>query len=125
MGELIHLQRNKVFTLEEARHLLPVVRRVTERSLARMQQLKARIEEIDPEPSQREYYEQQFARVVNDWSEKIRKIGCDPKGLWLVDFDNGNGYFCWRYPEPELVYRHTYEGSFAGRLPIKETFSQA
>ena len=41
------------------------------------------------------------------------------KGLWLVDFDSGAGYYCWKYPEPSLDYFHGYEEGFAGRLPLQ------
>ena len=41
------------------------------------------------------------------------------KGLWLVDFDNGNGYYCWRWPEPELAYFHGYDEGFDGRVRIQ------
>ena len=36
----------------------------------------------------------------------------------LVDWDAGDGYFCWRYPEPALAHFHGYEEGFAGRVPI-------
>jgi hypothetical protein len=40
------------------------------------------------------------------------------KGLWLVDFDNGSGYYCWRYPELRLEYYHSYDGGFGSRMRI-------
>ena len=30
--------------------------------------------------------------------------GLEVKGLWLVDFDNGSGYYCWQYPEEGLQF---------------------
>jgi hypothetical protein len=44
--------------------------------------------------------------------------GLEIKGLWLVDFDNGSGCYCWRYPETGLDYFHTYEEGFRGRMRI-------
>jgi len=31
--------------------------------------------------------------------EAMMRRGLEVKGLWLVDFDNGSGYYCWRYPK--------------------------
>ena len=42
------------------------------------------------------------------------------KGLWLVDFDSGDGYWCWAYPEDDLGYWHSYEGGFGARVPLEE-----
>ena len=49
----------------------------------------------------------------------MEALGLDVKGLWLVDFDNGSGYYCWRWPETELAYFHGYEEGFAGRVRIQ------
>ena len=27
--------------------------------------------------------------VVAAWTDRVRRLGLDVKGLWLVDFDNG------------------------------------
>ena len=37
---------------------------------------------------------------------------------WLVDFDNGEGYYCWKYPEDTVGHFHGYEDGFAGRISI-------
>jgi hypothetical protein len=57
--------------------------------------------------------------VVNEWAEGVRALGVEVKGIWLVDFDNGSGYYCWRWPEPSLQYYHSYEEGFAGRMRIQ------
>ena len=45
-------------------------------------------------------------------------MGLEAKGLWLVDFDNGEGYYCWQHPEASLSHYHGYEEGFAGRMKI-------
>lgn len=50
---------------------------------------------------------------------EMSALGLDIKGLWLVDFDNGSGYYCWKHPEPSLDYYHTYEEGFGGRVRIQ------
>jgi hypothetical protein len=119
MAQVLELRKNKIFTLKEARELLPVVKRITQTAVAQLEEMKAHIERIDPEPAHRPKYEEDLAAVVNRWSQKILKLGCEPKGLWLVDFDNGEGYYCWCYPEPSVSYYHGYDEGFAGRTRIQ------
>ena len=54
------------------------------------------------------------ADIVNGWADAVRALGVEVKGLWLVDFDNGEGYYCWRYPEDTIGHYHGYEDGFAG-----------
>ena len=55
---------------------------------------------------------------MRDWAEEMQSLGIEVKGIWLVDFDSGAGYYCWKYPEPALNHFHGYEEGFAGRLPL-------
>jgi hypothetical protein len=57
--------------------------------------------------------------VVNGWAEEVQSLGLEAKGLWLVDFDNGQGYYCWCYPEETVRHYHGYEEGFRGRMPIQ------
>lgn len=59
-----------------------------------------------------------YQEVVMEWAESIAGLGIEVKGLWLVDFDSGGGYYCWRYPEPALQYFHGYEEGFGGRVKL-------
>ena len=118
MAEVFELKRDKHFTLREARSLLPVVKRITQEAVDQVETLKEKIEAVDPEPAHRPYYEQELSKIVERWSQKSLKLGCEPKGLWLVDFDNGEGYYCWHYPEEDVEFFHAYEGGFSGRTPI-------
>ena len=36
-----------------------------------------------------------------------------------MDFDNGSGYYCWRYPEQRLEFYHSYDEGFGGRMRIQ------
>ena len=118
MAEVVELKKGKIFSLKDARGLLPVVKKITCEAVGEAEQLTRRMEESLPEPSHEAPYEKELVEIVDRWSQKILKLGCTPKGLWLVDFDNGEGYYCWHHPEEELGFYHTYEGAFAGRTPI-------
>lgn len=99
-------EAKKIFTLTQAREALPRVREITAQSVAHYEALAEEAEEQQQE-------------VVRDWARQITGLGVEVKGLWLVDFDSGAGYYCWKYPEPSLEYFHGYEEGFAGRLPLQ------
>ena len=73
------------------------------------------VEEVEalPESAEREHQ-----RVIGEWAELVMQLGIDVKGIWLVDFDNGSGYYCWQHPEPALQYFHGYEEGFRGRVKL-------
>lgn len=96
----------RIFTLGEARDALPRVRKITEEAVARYESAGGEAEEQQQE-------------IVGEWVRQITAQGVEVKGLWLVDFDSGAGYYCWKYPEPSLEYFHGYEEGFSGRLPLQ------
>ena len=58
--------------------------------------------------------------LLQEWAASINDLGVDVKGLWLADFDSGDGYYyCWQLGEADIEYFHRYETGFAGRRPIE------
>jgi hypothetical protein len=106
----------KRFTLEEARGVLPEVRRLTDEAQREFTSTQKALVFADDRGARD--LEVRLNRVANAWAEAIAGLGAEAKGLWLVDFDNGAGYYCWRHPEAEIDYFHGYEEGFAGRLKI-------
>lgn len=107
----------RAWSLEAARAVIPDVRRRTERAV---KEIEALIEgrsqrELDADAERRG----QIERVVSLWVREMEALGADVKGLWLVDFDNGNGYFCWKWPEDELEHFHGYDDGFDARTRIQ------
>ena len=74
------------------------------------------VEDVDALP---EVARSEQQRVVQRWAESVMGLGIDVKGVWLVDFDNGSGYYCWQYPEESLQYFHGYEDGFRGRVKLQ------
>jgi hypothetical protein len=101
----------KVFTYDEAARLLPEVRRITDEAYHA-------VEEISENASSAEAAQPQVEAVVTRWANAVMNMGIDVKGLWLIDFDNGSGYYCWHYPEEGLQFFHNYEEGFRGRTRI-------
>lgn len=105
------------WSLEGARAVLSDVRARTERAVAQAEALVRERERGDAEA--RRAIDARIQAVVARWSREIEALGAEVKGVWLVDFDNGSGYYCWRWPEPALEYFHGYEEGFEGRTRIQ------
>jgi hypothetical protein len=108
-----------IFSLDEARALLPRVRQMTADAVIRAETLAEelqRVPESDPAHAQ---LSAALNEIVNGWAEAIRALGVEVKGLWLVDFDNGDGYYCWKYPEETVAHYHGYQEGFGGRMFIQ------
>ncbi len=96
------------WTLESARGFLPEIRRRTERAVSRTDEIAASSGS-----------DAEVASVLDRWAREMEALGVEVKGPWLVDFDSGAGYYCWRWPEEELAYFHAYDEGFDRRTRIQ------
>lgn len=104
----------RIFTYEEAAALLPEVEGITSAAVAEVEEL---VRTVTTE-EEAEKVGDRYQAIVSRWAEAMAERGIEVKGLWLIDFDNGSGYYCWRYPEASLQYFHGYEEGFAGRVKL-------
>jgi len=106
------------FTLDEANALLPTVRRLTAAAVREAESLTERIEAVAPGTEPHARLEESLSGVITGWAQQIEALGLEAKGLWLVDFDTGEGYYCWQHPEAAIAHYHGYAEGFAGRMKI-------
>lgn len=115
----------RILSLQEARSLLPIIRKVTEDSQARVNVLIRQLDSLQSiEVDRKKILEKEINELVENWQSKVEKLGGEPKGLWLVDFDCGVGYFCWKFPENDLIHFHGYSEGFKSRVKVDENFDQ-
>jgi hypothetical protein len=107
-----------IFTLEEARALLPQIKEVTQRYYDMVEELRESLQEPEDSAAVKRL-ERRINTVLQTWAAEIRDFGVEVKGLWLADFDSGDGYYyCWKLGEDDIEHFHRYETGFAGRRPI-------
>ena len=129
----------KVFTLEEANAMLPLVGAIAT-DLARLsREVVDRRQRLSHIASDRDFasgnpYDDELAQVekelerdtqrLREYVEELRELGVEPKGATegLVDFpaslEGRLVHLCWRIGEPEILYWHEIEAGFAGRQPL-------
>jgi len=112
---------SKIWSLDDVRGILPEIRKLTSTAVKEFSLLSRDLaSKIHPE-NVMEQKEGELQAVVSEWALTITKLGAEVKGMWLVDFDNGSGYYCWKFGETDIGYEHPYDSGFAGRMPIDET----
>jgi hypothetical protein len=108
-----------IFSLQSARELLPQVKHLTAEAVRAAEAVAAELQRMPETHPDHEALSTTLRNIVNDWASQLSELGVEAKGLWLVDFDNGEGYYCWSYPEETLSHYHAYEDGFAGRMKIQ------
>jgi hypothetical protein len=107
------------WTLEGALAVFPDVRSRTARAVEVVERLVAERDALAPEDAARERLELEIRTAIERWAREMEALGLEVKGLWLVDFDSGGGFYCWRWPEPTLAHFHAYDEGFDARTPIQ------
>ncbi|HEY1580822.1 MAG TPA: DUF2203 domain-containing protein [Terracidiphilus sp.] len=136
----------KIFTLDEAQSLLPVLESLLKRALEgkrAAQEIEEHIAELGRKiylsgglrvdvaaiGKQRAEMEAHLERVKESIAE-IDSIGVQVKDMdsGLLDFpcrvDDQVVLLCWRMGEPSIEHWHTVEAGFNGRQPVDERFKR-
>ena len=107
-----------MFSYEQALDIFPTVRDFTAHAVHQVQALYSRVQGPAELEQRSQELEGAANTIIEAWVADVTRMGCEVKGLWLVDWDCGDGYYCWRYPEEALGFFHSYDDGFEGRVPI-------
>lgn len=119
MEQVIELGRHKIFTLDEVQKVIGIINKITRTYSHQVDALIRQIDGLGPQNDEKVIQlEQQVNEVVEQWQQKVEKLGGLTRGLWLADFDSGKGYYCWKYPEERVEYWHDYSDGFSGRVRL-------
>ena len=123
----------RLFTIEQANRMLPLVRRIVEdivQDYARWREQVGVLEVVaagrrgDSPPDEAEKVEQDTQRLAADierYVGELRELGVDFKGFGegLVDFpaeiDGRRVYLCWKLGEDSVEHWPEVDAGFAGR----------
>jgi len=122
--QIVARHDTRVFTLAEAEELFPLVRAITESAWYELEPVRHRLENMVPVNPRIHEVEREYEAVVKRWMAKMNRLGLTVKGLWLVDFDTGDGYLCWKFPELRIGYYHAYHEGFTHRRPLREVIEE-
>ena len=112
------MYRFKIFTLDEANRVLPVVIDLTLNTQERLDDLRAAYRADAPSTPD---IEEETRTLLNEWARLILEIGAQPKGIFTVDFrsPDPNVVWCWSPLEDKICHRHFTWESFKDRVSTK------
>ncbi len=111
------LHRFRVFSIEEANRLVPVVADLTERTKASLAAVQA-AEPVTTHPDA----DHDAREILHQWAQEILALGAQPKGVFTVDFrsPDPNLLWCWAPGESEIRHRHFTWESFKDRISVAD-----
>lgn len=128
-------QEIRLFELEEAQRMLPLVRAIVKGMMDDYMERQAvleRLERSGPESGEPDAAAGALQREADALTGKLieaagelEELGVEFKGveLGLVDFatlrDGEIVYLCWQYGEDRIAFWHPLETGYAGRRPIE------
>ena len=122
--QILARDETRMFTLAEAEALFPLVRAITETAWRELEPVRRKLETMAPVNPQIHEIERQYEAIVKRWMAKMARLGLVVKGLWLVDFDTGDGYLCWKFPELKIGQYHGYHEGYTARRPLREVIEE-
>ena len=129
----------KIFTIEQANAMLPLVRAITTDVSRLAREVVERRHRLDVITAGRDLkvsdpYSEELAHVeaelegdaarLKEYLDELKELGVEPKGAveGLVDFpamlDGRLVFLCWKLGEPEIAHWHELEAGFAGRQSL-------
>ena len=121
VAQIVPFNEERVFTLSEARALMPLIIKITTAAHKKLEPLRRQLRTtIVTDDEVARGLEQAYRKVVQDWIDKLQRLGVTASNLWVVHFDTGDGHLCWRYPELRLASFHLYGDCENGRRSIDE-----
>jgi hypothetical protein len=118
---VVEFNKKKVFTLEEIQNLLPIIHKITKKYSDKVQILIRRLESLQGHNEDVVIaLESKVNSYILEWQSKVEKLGGATKGLWIADFDSGDGYYCWKFPEEKILFWHGYSEGYCGRIRIEK-----
>jgi hypothetical protein len=130
---------HKLFTVEQANAVLPLVRAITIDLVRLSREVIERRERLaflstGRNASAKDPYSEELAQIEEElgkdseqlqaYVEELRALGVEPKSgpEGLVDFpalvDDRLVYLCWKLGEPEVLHWHELDAGFSGRQSL-------
>lgn len=129
-------QQARLFDVEEADRMLPLVRSIVRGMIEDWETRREALGRLDALPPDRRDDDREPARSLNgeidalteklvEAAEELADLGVEFKGIeeGLVDFparlDGELVYLCWKYGEDRVRWWHPVDAGYAGRRPLE------
>ena len=108
----------KLFNLAEAKGLLSLVQSITQKHQEELTPIQDRLNKMLSNDPRRNSIEHEYEKIVSRWKAKVEKLGASVHGLWVVEFNVGEGALSWRYPELGLKHFRRNGDGYTNRIKL-------
>jgi hypothetical protein len=102
-----------VFTLAEARALVPWLHEASAEAVTAVRSVQQTEEDLEAAQAR-------IHGIIHHWAETVFKLGGRPSEPFSVVLDNGTDHFSWAFPEEDIYYRSDDRRGSTGRQRISE-----
>ena len=92
------------FSQDEAERLVKVLYNLTSKTKKKLNILNSQAPHYRGRKIQDTQYDEQLNKLVESWSEKIRRLGCFPMDIFLVRIPSETADFYWEFPDTQLKF---------------------
>ncbi len=101
---IYHFNTSKNFSEDEAYKLLNLLYTVTTKAKNKIQGFASQAEYNKAIPHEVQKFEDLMNEEIHKWSEKMRRLGAIPMGLYQAKIPTEGGFFFWDFPKVELEF---------------------
>ena len=84
--QVISIKREGFFSKAQVDSLITIIHKITVKYHFEVEQIMAKMERVNSDDPALAELEESMNALIQEWHFKIKKLGGNPKGLWLVDF---------------------------------------
>jgi hypothetical protein len=96
------LNQSKIFTLEEAQELLPLLMHISAKTKRELNVLNSQLGFFKANSDKAKFIQEKINHALSIWSDKVRRLGAIPVSLCKVRIPAEDGQYLWEYPENRL-----------------------
>ena len=98
----LSIHENKVFTQDEAIELISLLTIITSKTKKELNILNSQLSCTKGSTPQAKNLQEKINQVLQNWSDKVKKLGAQPVSLCKVKIQGNNETYFWEYPQTNL-----------------------
>jgi len=96
------LNKSKIFTLDEAEELVPLLNLISQKTKRELNLLNSQLSFVRTNSDRSVELQAKLNEELQSWSDKIRRLGAIPISLCKVRIPGKDATYVWEYPETKL-----------------------
>ena len=101
---IYHFNNQKKFTEDESYQMVNLFMAITSKAKNKINGLSSKLEFYKNQPDMADIIQTELNIEIQKWSEKVRRLGATPLGLYKVSIPASDGNFNWVYPSADIEF---------------------